>query len=237
MIRYVYDFLAAASIGVLLSVFVLLLRGHARRYGVILAYVGWALLSDLALTMADVFYYGALPDQQRRPYDRLYWINEVTADLLQFLVVVVLTYQATPEGPRRRSVGRLLTGVAVVAMALPFVLFHPNFTPWPTGEWFNSAGESLNFGAAIMNLVLWAALIASRRRDPQLLRVSAGLGVLVTGTAMAYGLRHLIPPGALRSLPNLFLMLTQLAGWTIWGWAFWPAAKPRQAPSEALPSL
>jgi hypothetical protein len=235
MIRYIYDLLGGASVCVLLSVLVFLLLGPARRFWVVLINVGWMVLSTLGLTLADL-YYNARPPEPRVLYDHLYWTNEVVVDLLQFLVVVVLTYHATPEGPHRGKVGRLLTGVAIVAMALPLLLFHPTFTPWPTGQWSNSAGEILNFGAAVMNLVLWATLIASRQRDPQLLTVSAGLGVLVTGTAIAYGLRHFIPPGAFRPLPNLFLMLTQLAGWAIWCKAFWPAAKPREAPRDAVTS-
>jgi hypothetical protein len=237
MIRYLYDLLAAASGGVLLLVFIFLLRGPARKFVVVLIYVGWALLSGLGLTLADFLYYHDAPPEQRVFYEHLYWTNEVAADLLQFLLVVVLTCKAAPEALDRRRVGRLLAGVAVVAMALPFLLLHPAFTPWPTNQWFNSTGEILHFGAAIMNLVLWATLIASRQRDPQLLTVSAGLGVLVTGTAIGYGLRHFIPLGALRTLPNLFVMLSQLGGWTIWCWAFWPAPKPRRAPSEAFTSI
>ena len=115
---------------------------------------------------------------------------------------------------------RFLIGVVVAALVLPFVLFHPRFTPWPLGAWFNSTSELLNFGAALMNLPLWATLIGSRLRDPQFLKVSAGLGVAVTGAALAYGLRHFIPPGAFRWVPNLFLMLSQLAGWLLWCSAF-----------------
>jgi hypothetical protein len=234
MIRHIYDLLATVGAGLLCFVFAFLLLGPARRFAVVLIYVGWALFSALGLTLADTFF--LYSPEQRLLYNHLYWTNEVVADLLLFLVVIVLTYNATPKGPNRAKVGRLLAGVAVVAMALPFLLFHPVFTPWPTGQWFNSAGETLNFGAALMNLVLWATLIASKQREPQLLTVSAGLGVLVAGTAIAYGLRHFIPPGALRSLPNLFLMLMQLAGWTIWCRAFLPTPRQRQAPRDALPT-
>ena len=122
-----------------------------------------------------------------------------------------------------------------MAVFLPFLLFHPKFTPWPNGVWFNSTSQMLNFGGAIMNLALWTALIASKRRDPQLLTVSAGLGIVVTGAAISFGLVHLTPL-RIHWLPNVFLMLTHIAGLMIWYWAFRPATNPRQVPSDAVTS-
>jgi hypothetical protein len=157
---------------------------------------------------------------------------------LQFLLVIGLTYRATSGGPKRSSIGRMLSGIVVAALVLPFLLFPWGPKPWPRTTWFNSTSELLNFGAAIMNLVLWGALLADRKRDSQLTVVSVGLGVVVTGAAISYGLRHLIPSEA-HFIPNMFLMLTQLAGWSIWCRAFWPA-QARQpaldsAPSNAMP--
>lgn len=241
MIVFSEDLLGAVS-GVLLFVLLIfLLRGSGKKYPFILLYVAWELFATIYLTIADRMYggsaiaTGAAITEGKRLYNHLYWTNDIIVDLLRFLVLMVLTYQATPEGPRRGYVRRLLGGVAVIVIAAPFVLFHPTFTPWPKSTWFNSATELLNFGAAIMNLVLWGTLIASKRRDPQLLSVSAGLGVVVTGAAFSYGLRHFIPPGIYRNaIPDLFLMLTQLAGWAIWSWAFRPVSKPQDTPASAL---
>jgi hypothetical protein len=234
MPRAILDLLAIVGVGVLLLAFVRLLLGPVRRFWVVLIYVGWALTSSLSLTIADVLY--KVPDQRLR-YAHLYWTNEVAQDVLLFLVLIVLTYKATPQGPHRKKVARLLAGIAVAALVLPVLLFHPTFTPWPTLQWFNSTAEVLNFGAAVMNLGLWGALIASRQRDPQLLKVSAGLGVVATAAAISYGLRHFIPlEGILRPLPNLFLMITQPVGWSILCWAFWPAPRPHAVPHSALPS-
>ncbi len=234
MPRAVLDFLAIIGVGVLFLAFVRLLLGPVRRFWAVLIYVGWALLGTLGLTIADVLY--RAPDQ-RLLYGHLYWTNEVSLDLVLFLTIIILTHKATPEGPHRKKIARVLAGVAVGALVLPLLLFHPTFTPWPTPQWFNSAAEVLNFGAAIMNLVLWGTLIASRQRDPQLLKVSAGLGVVATAAAVSYGLRHFIPvEGVLRPLPNLFLMSVQPAGWSILCWAFWPAPKQRAVPHSAVPS-
>jgi hypothetical protein len=96
--------------------------------------------------------------------------------------------------------------------------------------------EILNFGAGIMNLALWGALIASRHRDPQLLRVSAGLRIRVAGMAMAYGVRHFVPPGPARFLPNILLLLVQLGGSLILCWAVWPVAERSHKPDAVAVS-
>ena len=44
--------------------------------------------------------------------------------------------------------------------------------------------RDLNFCAAVMDLALWAMLIANPRRDHQLLLLSGGLGILFTGRAI-----------------------------------------------------
>ncbi len=239
MSYYVYDLLGIGNGVVLLSILVLLLRGPFRKFWVLLLYVAWELFATATLTIFNLLYTNpgiekAARAEALRLYARLYWSNDVIVDLLRFLLVIVLTYAATPEGAKRMSIGRILGGIVAVVVVLPFLLFPLHFKPWPEEGWFNSTSELLNFGAAIMNLGLWGALLANRKRDPQFVAVSIGLGVVVTGAALSYGLRHLIPESAV-FIPNVFLMLTQLAGWTIWCRAFWPVPRSSPAPS-ALPS-
>ena len=238
--NYVYDVLGIGNGIVLLSVLVLLLRGSFRKFWVLLVYVTWELFATATLTIYDLLYTGPAlgklaQAESMKLYARLYWSNDVIVDLLRFLLVIVLTYKATPEGAKRTSIGRILGGIVAVVVVLPFLLFPLHFKPWPEASWFNSTSELLNFGAAIMNLGLWGALLANRKRDPQFVAVSIGLGVVVTGAALSYGLRHLIPASA-SFIPNVFLMLTQLAGWSIWCRAFWPVPQPKPAPETALPS-
>ena len=245
MMRYVYYLIEIGDALALVSVFVLLLRGHSRKFWPLLIYVAWELLSNVVGQGFDLIYNGAVVSASSsaeavRWYARIYWVNDVIVDLLRFLLVIGLMYRTT-SGPKRASVGRLLSGIVVVALVLPFLLF-PMFPrgpkPWIEDTWFNSTSELLNFGAAIMNLVLWGVLLADRKRDPQLTIVSVGLGVVVTGAAISYGFRSLIPAEAL-FIPNIFLMLTQLVGWSIWCRAFWPAPARQSAldpaPSNAMP--
>jgi len=237
----------------LLLVLIFLLLGALRKYWIIAVYVAWELLATATLTIADVLLHGSAPmggatqTAANKLYARLYWSNDVIVDLFRFVLVIVLIYRAS-EGARRVS-PRLLTALVIAMMVLPFILFHPNFQPvamgpfhlpFPSGRigaaWFQSTSELLNFGAAIMNLMLWATLIASKRRDPQLLVVSAGLGVVVTGTAFAYGMRHFLGQNQLGAMGFLFMNLTQLAGWVIWCWAFRPARRSVALPNHAVAS-
>src|SRR5262249_30049852 len=135
-----------------------------------------------------------------RIYADMYWGNEVIVDLLRFVVALVLIYRSAPESMNRVKLGRVLTGIVGLALVLPFVVFHPAINGRAGTIWLNSTSQLLNFGAAIMNLVLWAFLIPSKKRDPQLVLVSIGLGIVVTGTALVYGLRHFVPQGGFTAL-------------------------------------
>jgi hypothetical protein len=237
---FVYRALDVGEAVPLLLVLVLLLRGPARKFPVVLGYVVWELLTTAGLTSFDMLYGGSAAQRLVAPdvtqlYAHLYWSNDVIVDLLRFFLVIILIYKAAPEGAQRLPVGRILGGVMTVVVLLPFFIFPMGPDHWPQSTWFNSTSELLNFGAAIMNLVLWGTLIANRNRDPQLAAVSVGLGIVVTGAAISYGFRHLLPSQA-KFIPNLFLMLTQIVGWSIWCRAFWPAKKRSLVLNSPLPS-
>ena len=189
MSRSVYDFLGVVDGAVVFLALVLLLIGPRRKFWAVGVQAGWTVLGTFGMTLFDLYRTPA----QRSLYSHLYWPDEIVHDLLLFLVVSALVHQAAPAGPLRRKIDRLLVLAAVGVVALLLFVFHVRFTPWPASKSFNSMAETLNFGAAIMNVALWGALVASRDRDPQLLKVSAGLGIRVSGMAMFYGVRHLFP--------------------------------------------
>ena len=86
-----------------------------------------------------------------------------------------------------------------------------------------------------MNLGLWTALIGSKHKDAQLLTVSAGLGVAVTGQAVYYGLRLMTTNPLVYRISDALNVLTYIAGVAIWCWAFRPVARAASRPEEALP--
>ncbi len=246
----VYDIVAPvlgiANAVALLCVLVFLGLGPFRKYLIVFAYAVWELVANVGFTVADILYHGTAPTTtatrtaEQLWYARLYWTNDVLVDLFRFVLVIVLIHRVS-EGARRVP-GRLLAALVLVMMILPFLLFpfhlrvaeqDPLHIRFPPGSWLNSTSELQNFGAAIMNLMLWGALIASKRRDPQLLQVSIGLGIVVTGTALSYGARHLIGPREFATAGYLFMNLSQLIGWLMWCRAFWPARKPAKMAETA----
>lgn len=239
---HIYDAMApilgAISAIALLTLVVLILLGSARKFWVVLLFVSWELLATVGLTIADLLMNGTVqtgqPTLATRNYARIYWTNTVIEDLLRFVLVTVLIYKVASDG-QKPMLRKLLTGLVIAMVTLPFVLFNFNLFPYPKSAWFNSTSQLLNFAAAILNLMLWTLLLQSRKRDPQLVAVSIGLGILVTGTAVALGLRHFVPAGAFTAVFNLFLNLVQLSTWLIWCRAFWPERKPN-LPAGAVPS-
>jgi hypothetical protein len=215
----------AAAILLQLALIVLLARGPFRRYPVLLvysiAYIGVMVLEGLAFTQAGV---------DSALYRHLYWTSDLVLDFLLFLMVITLTYRVVAGNPLLRPFARMLFLVAAAAIVLPFILFHPLFQ----FGWFRHTSQLLSFGAALMNLLLWTAIIGTRDRDPQLLSVSAGLGVAVTGIAITYGLLQFTST-SFRWLPDLFKSLTQVGSMVIWCWAFRPSASEPSSRIEAVP--
>jgi hypothetical protein len=242
--NYLINVLAACNGLALLLVLIMLLRGPFRKFWIVLFYVAGELTAQLTLTILGVLYNAPVQVDNSAAhvaamkwYARAYWGSDIILDLFRFILVIVLTYKATAPGAKKVPMGWVLGGVITFTMLLPFLLFPMGPNPWPRGEWFNSTSQLLNFGGAIMNLGLWAALIANRQRDRQFVAVSVGLGVVVTGTALSYGLRHFISPEN-RALPDLFLMLVQLVAWTVWCLAFWPArARSMATTNKAMQSM
>lgn len=230
---YATSFLEVVDVALqLVLVFLLLLRGSYRRYIVLLVYsVAVLLATGIEMVVTHLTHPAPVL------YRKIYWSDEVILDLILFLVVISLTNLALEGNPLRAKMSRILAGIVAAALILPFVLFHPplftSLTRWSGawGRWFNSTGQMLNFGAAIMNLGLWSALLTSRKRDPQLLNVSIGVGVAVAGQAIGFGIRRFIPEqSAAREFPDVFMSMTHVLSVFIWCWAFRSAAKSASSP-------
>jgi hypothetical protein len=219
--------LEAIAIAIQAAVIVFLLRGSFRRYPLLLVYC----VLQLAVTAVEEYVYRVF-GLASAVYTKLYWTDEVIMDLLLFLMVITLTYQALEGSPLRAGMGRLLAAVVAIVLIVPFVLFSARRFSNP---WFDGTSQLLNFGGAIMNLGLWTALLGTKKRDPLLLTVSAGLGVGVTGAAIAFGLRRFTPPESTsQQLADLLKTITYLASVAIWCWAFRPTARKSPNPPAAV---
>jgi hypothetical protein len=226
MIESVYNLLEI--VGTVLQVaLVFLLFSSVRRYPTLFAY-SVVYLATTALESVIVHTVG----RSRAIYSTVYWTDEVLLDLLLFLVVISLVYQAARDNPMATVLQKFLMGVVAAAMLLPFILLKP---PYFRNHWFNGTSQMLNFGATLMNLALWTVLIGLRRKDPQLLMVSVGVGIAVTGASVSYGLRQFLSADNYW-IPNLFLILTHVAGVAIWCWAFRPATRTSPSSHETVTS-
>jgi hypothetical protein len=209
----------------------LLIRGPFRKYFVFSVYILFHILSNL-IEVSALYHLGFKSDA----YRNLYWTCEVTMDLFLFLVVIAFTYAA-------------LGTIVVVTLALPFALLrhihhHNPKYGFFTSQWFNHVSQIWNFGAAIMNLVLWTALLSNRRRDPQLVTLSIGVGLVTASAAIMWGARQWL--AATNRWPvDIFVEVAGLASLLLWCWVFRPkaaghsstAAPPGNAspPSNAAP--
>jgi hypothetical protein len=164
-------------------------------------------------------------------YRNLYWTTDVVLYFLLFLMVITMIYKVMEASPLRTKIGPMLAFIVAVVVLAPFLILKD---PYFSTRWFGHTSQMLSFGAAGMNLFLWTAAIGRRKRDPQLLVVSAGLGIAVTGAAIAYGVRFFLPV-ADRLLPDLFMIGTHLLSMAIWCWAFRPAVSEPSASINAVP--
>ncbi len=195
---------------------VFLLFGFLRQYTLLLIYALAALGTAILEIYVSNRYGNGAP-----LFSTVYWSDEVLLDFLRFTIVIALAYKASTGSVMGPGVRKLLIGILLAAVIVPFLMPGAStFSP----RWFNRSSQMLNFGGAIMNLVLWTVLLGNKRRDPRLLLVSVGVGISVTGAAIAWGVRLLIPREHWWA-PNLFLILTYLAGVAVWCWAFRPGTQ------------
>jgi hypothetical protein len=221
------------SIGLLqLGTVILLMAGPARKYAFVLIYC----LLQLGTSLAE-FVVAHRFGTRARAYRVIFWTDEIVLDLLLFLILILLTYQAMEGSPVRGAMSKMLVAFSLIAVSLPFVIFKGAFVK---STWFDQTSQLLNFAAAILNLGLWMALLRARRRDSQYLAVSAGFGIVATGVAISFGPRHLIHThGTAYLAANLMFMLAHLGGASILCWAFRPArrripGRVSPAPSETI---
>jgi hypothetical protein len=216
-------------VGIFLHVVLLflLILGPFRRYFVIFLYC----LAQTVLGVLDGVILRKF-GQSSTQYRTMFWTDAIIVDVLLFLVVIVLTYQALEGNPLRAKMTRILGGISVIVAILPFVVLR---RPLFMTRWFNGTDQILEFGVAIMNLGLWTALIASKKRDAQLLTVTAGLGARVAATALLLGLRHFtVGGGTAREIADVAVRLTFIAGTLIWCWAFRPSTRPKPKPPAVV---
>lgn len=201
----IYVFATIGCVGVLLQIAVIyfMSRSALPRYWGVLVYL-------LVLFLTSVCDMAAYINPEGYPDWYLeYWrLNNFLRHLSGFVAVISLIFIGTARHPARTKLcAASLIGTAVV-IALSLLL--PEAT---AGETSTRVGRDLSFTTIVLNVILWSSLIKTRHQDLRLFLVSGGLGVNMTGEAIAQSLWMMGLAGPFATLLGVGTHLLCLAIW------------------------
>ena len=204
-----------------------MLKGSFRRYVVIFIYLVFSILSTV-VQFSVRYYYG--PDS--KIFIRAYWIGDFLGTVLVLLIIIRLIRLALDGHRYRGSVywGLLMgvvatAGATVVLMSLPAKGFS-------LGRWMTEMGRDYYFAAVLLNAILWLMLTRARHVNKQVFLLTSGLGLKLSGAAVAHALRLV---GIVRAA-DVFLILAYLANLYIWYIALKKFPTPAPAVAAAGPA-
>jgi len=198
-----------------LLVIAALLHGSYRQFPAVFAYAVVAFLTTVVEMPLALAYYHTHDRHIGYKFVLWYWIDETVMEFLVLAVVMSLMWHATTNARSKRALRTaILVGVIVFAGISLAVHFDAKV---PTGRWMTFWTRDLNFGSAVLDMVLWAMLIAKRQKDSRVLMLSAGLGVMFTGEAIGESVRNLESHASALALPgSILVVVTNLVFLYIW---------------------
>ncbi len=201
-------------IGLWLNLMVIsaLLRGSYRQYPFVFAYT----LALLISTAVEIGLQGASKAIQQG----YYWTDEIILDVLVFCLVITFIDEAARSSKQKTIERHWL----VVAAALIFVISFGIHHSAHFNRQMTLISRDLNICAVVLNLILWSLLVAARRPNRQLMLLSGGLGLQLTGAIMGEQLRQF--SRSLFLTGTLLEVTTGLLGLYVW----WRALRPARAP-------
>ena len=215
--RFAIQFCGLA-IGVPLQLLIIgaLLRGGYRRFPFLFAYVVGDFMTTVVEVPSAVGYYRG-SQWAAFAFPAVHWFNVVVMQVLVYAVVMSLIYQATGALRARRIVRASLIAGAMLFAGISF-LIHWNpalnrgsfMTPWI---------RDLNVCSSVLDLALWALLIAAREKDHRLLLLSGGLGIQFAGEAMGTSVLQLALSTRSRAMSltgSVVMLLADLVVLYIW---------------------
>lgn len=166
-----------------------MLRGGYRKFPAVFAYAiteFFTTVVEMPLEI-DLYYTHSAVAGSRLVF--WYWLDEIVLQFLVFVVVMSLIWQATSDSPARRPLRTAMIAGSLLFGGISFLLeFHRGVA---LGEWMTPWARDLNLASAILDMALWALLIAKRQKDSRVLLLSGGLGVMFTGEAIGESLRNM----------------------------------------------
>ena len=240
-------FVTGVVVGVPLELMIIagLLRGGYRKFPLVFVYSILNFLATVVEVPATVAFYRGVVGAANT-FASYWWNNEAVFQVLNYLIVMSLIYQATAELRSRRILRIFLFAGAILFAAVTF-LVHYDPTTRP-GLWMTPWTRDLNFCSAILNLALWALLIGRREKDEQVLLLSGGMGIQFTGEAIGGSLRQLAQKDhslVLARSGSVIMLLSNLVLLFVWWQAFRPARQrnpkasvaPLPSPEQGPPAL
>jgi len=203
------------GLGLQFMVLSALLSGPIREYLAVFVYAAVLFLTTVVEIISQWDQKGA-----SELWQTVFWVCDFARLLGLYAVVISFVSHAVEDPGKRASVRRLLVTLSAILWLGSFYVHsgrNPNFV-------MMNVSRNLSFCLALVNLALWFTLIAGSRRDSTLLMVTGGLGIQMTGEAIAQSLRQMsagtFPIGDIAAILSHFLCLF------IWWQAFSKEGKP-----------
>jgi len=210
-----------------------LLRGGYRRFPFLFAYVVGDFLTTVVEIPSAMGYQRGM-QWAAFAYPAVFWFDVVVMQVLVYAVVMSLIYQATGKLRSRRSVRALLVAGAILFAGISFwVHWNPALN---RGSFMTPWIRDLNFCSSVLDLALWALLIAAREKDHRLLLLSGGLGIQFAGEAMGTSILQLALRTRSRAMSltgSVMMLLADLLFLYIW-WQALRTAPARRQPRVTL---
>jgi len=220
MVQFVLT-IVGNSVGVPLELLVIgaMLHGGFRRFPLVFAYVIAEFLTTCVETPLALESYYTRDRHVTKLYVLWYWGDEIALQVLVFGAVLSLIWLATSDARSRRVLRMALIAGVILFAGISFVA-HISEHKGEVGEWMTPWARDLNFGAAILDMFLWAMLITRGRKE--LLMLSGGLGIMFTGEAIGESIRTFSSAAspALSLVGSILILVTNLAFLYVWWQTF-----------------
>ena len=213
----------------LLSAWNLLQSRRVRQYPLAFCFFLFSAVFGLLLT------FNYLPGlMSRAQFIKLYWAVELIEQGFALSMMVVIMRLALAG---ERSSAILGQGLASVAVVLVSVLLTDGEIAFAS-RWMTGFTRNLSFGVALMNFQIWGLLVAKRVKDPEVLLLASGLGLLTTGKSLGHTIRIVASRGSWAiSVGDYVVAITAILATGAWWYAFRPAGKSSPRGKEKSPML
>ncbi len=166
-----------------------ILRAGVRRYPLIFACMVVVFLAAAAQIPTSLAFHRVRVNRHDQWYQILHATAEGIYYPLTLLTIANLIYKATATVNARHLI-RVVLGVGVPLFVGTSFVIHYN-SHVQVAEWTTPLMRDVTFCAAVMDLVLWAALLVAREKDHTLLLLAAGFGINFAGDAVSDAVRSI----------------------------------------------